>query len=231
MEKLNKEFDGKLSLAIQIFNNKYSKKFLHQLVSSQLDMDRLDYLKRDSFFTGVSEGVVSNERIIKMFDVIEDEIVVKQKGIYSIEKFIVARRLMYWQVYLHKTSLVAEQLLTRMLKRAKELVNNGVELKASRALSYFLNNEVSLDNFNNDTLEIFSKLDDYDIISAMKEWQTHDDFVLRNLSDMIINRDLLKIKLKNKKIKLAIYEFFVLSKKVYFVNRNRVIIWINSLKD
>jgi HD superfamily phosphohydrolase len=201
MEKLNAEFNSSLTLSIQIFKGEYHRKFMCQLISSQLDMDRADYLKRDSFYTGVAEGNINSERIITMLNVVDDELVIEEKGIYSVEKFLVARRLMYWQVYLHKTSLVAEQLLTRMLKRAKELVNNGVELKASRALSYFLNNEVSLDNFNNDTLEIFSKLDDYDIISAMKEWQAHDDFVLRNLSDMIINRDLLKIKLKNKKIK------------------------------
>jgi len=201
MEKLNAEFNSSLTLSIQIFKGEYHRKFMCQLISSQLDMDRADYLKRDSFYTGVAEGNINSERIITMLNVVDDELVIEEKGIYSVEKFLVARRLMYWQVYLHKTSLVAEQLLTRMLKRAKELVNNGVELKASRALSYFLNNEVSLDNFNDDTLEIFSKLDDYDIISAMKEWQTHDDFVLRNLSDMIINRDLLKIKLKNKKIK------------------------------
>ncbi|GFZ85222.1 phosphohydrolase [Aquaticitalea lipolytica] len=201
MEKLNAEFNSSLTLSIQIFKGEYHRKFMCQLISSQLDMDRADYLKRDSFYTGVAEGNINSERIITMLNVVDDELVIEEKGIYSVEKFLVARRLMYWQVYLHKTSLVAEQLLTRMLKRAKELVNNGVELKASRALSYFLNNEVSLDNFNDDTLEIFSKLDDYDIISAMKEWQTHEDFVLRNLSDMIINRDLLKIKLKNKKIK------------------------------
>ena len=201
MEKLNAEFNSSLTLSIQIFKGEYHRKFMCQLISSRLDMDRADYLKRDSFYTGVAEGNINSERIITMLNVVDDELVIEEKGIYSVEKFLVARRLMYWQVYLHKTSLVAEQLLTRMLKRAKELVNNGVELKASRALSYFLNNEVSLDNFNDDTLEIFSKLDDYDIISAMKEWQTHDDFVLRNLSDMIINRDLLKIKLKNKKIK------------------------------
>jgi len=201
MEKLNAEFNSSLTLSIQIFKGDYHRKFMCQLISSQLDMDRADYLKRDSFYTGVAEGNINSERIITMLNVVDDELVIEEKGIYSVEKFLVARRLMYWQVYLHKTSLVAEQLLTRMLKRAKELVNKDVELNASRALSHFLNNEVSLDDFNDDTLEIFSKLDDYDIISAMKEWQTHDDFVLRNLSDMIINRDLLKIKLKNKKIK------------------------------
>ncbi|MCB0447229.1 MAG: HD domain-containing protein [Gelidibacter sp.] len=201
MEKMNEEFNASLTLAIAVFKGDYPRKFMYQLISSQLDMDRADYLKRDSFYTGVAEGNINSERIITMLNVVDDELVIEEKGIYSVEKFLVARRLMYWQVYLHKTSLVAEQLLMRMLKRAKELTNKGIELKASSALSYFLQNEISLDNFNDTTLEIFSKLDDYDIISAMKEWQSHDDFVLRNLSDMIINRDLLKIKLKNKKIR------------------------------
>jgi hypothetical protein len=201
MEKLNVEFNGSLTLAIQIFKCQYPRKFMCQLISSQLDMDRADYLKRDSFYTGVAEGNINSERIITMLNVVDDELVVEEKGIYSAEKFLVARRLMYWQVYLHKTSLVAEQLLMRMLQRAKELTTNGVKLNASSALSYFLNHEVALDDFNDEILEKFSKLDDYDIISAMKEWQECDDFVLKNLSDMIINRDLLKIKLKNKKIK------------------------------
>ncbi len=201
MEKLNIEFNGSLTLAIQIFKCEYPRKFMCQLISSQLDMDRADYLKRDSFYTGVAEGNINSERIITMLNVVDDELVIEEKGIYSVEKFLVARRLMYWQVYLHKTSLVAEQLLMRMLQRAKELTTKGQELNASRALSYFLQNEITLEDFDDDILEKFSKLDDYDIISAMKEWQTCDDFVLKNLSDMIINRDLLKIKLKNKKIK------------------------------
>jgi HD superfamily phosphohydrolase len=201
MEKLNLEFNGSLTLAIQIFKCEYPRKFMCQLISSQLDMDRADYLKRDSFYTGVAEGNINSERIITMLNVVDDELVVEEKGIYSAEKFLVARRLMYWQVYLHKTSLVAEQLLTRMLQRAKELTSNRVVLSASSALSYFLNHEVTLAGFDDEILEKFSKLDDYDIVSAMKEWQSCDDFVLKNLSDMIINRDLLKIKLKNKKIK------------------------------
>ncbi len=201
MEKLNLEFNGSLTLAIQIFKCEYPRKFMCQLISSQLDMDRTDYLKRDSFYTGVAEGNINSERIITMLNVVDNELVIEEKGIYSVEKFLVARRLMYWSVYLHKTSLVAEQLLMRMLQRAKVLTNKGLELKASSALSYFLKHEITLDNFNNDTLEVFSKLDDYDIISAMKEWQHGDDFVLKNLSDMIINRDLLKIKLKKRKIK------------------------------
>lgn len=201
MERLNVEFNGSLTLAIQIFKCEYPRKFMCQLISSQLDMDRADYLKRDSFYTGVAEGNINSERIITMLNVVDDDLVVEEKGIYSAEKFLVARRLMYWQVYLHKTSLVAEQLLTRMLRRAKELSSKGVALNASSALGYFLHNEITLDNFNDDVLEKFSKLDDYDIVSAMKEWQACNDFVLKNLSEMIINRDLLKIKLKNKKIK------------------------------
>ena len=200
MEQLNDEFNGSLTLAIEIFKCTYPRKFMCQLISSQLDMDRADYLKRDSFYTGVAEGNINSERIITMLAVKNDELVIEEKGIYSVEKFLVARRLMYWQVYLHKTSLVAEQLLTRMLQRAKQLTNDGVKLPASSALNYFLNHRITIDNFDEDTLELFSRLDDYDIISAMKEWRNCDDFVLKNLSDMIINRDLLKIKLKNKKI-------------------------------
>ncbi|HLT33070.1 MAG TPA: HD domain-containing protein [Aquaticitalea sp.] len=203
MQKLNGEFNGSLTLAIEIFKCEYHRKFMCQLISSQLDMDRADYLKRDSFYTGVAEGNINSERIITMLNVKNDELVIEEKGIYSVEKFLVARRLMYWQVYLHKTSLVAEQLLIRMLKRAKELISNGSSLNASTALHYFLTQDITLDNFDDHTLELFSRLDDYDIISAMKEWQDNDDFVLMNLSDMIINRNLLKIKLKNKEIEIS----------------------------
>ena len=201
MEELNQEFNGSLTLAISIFKGEYPRKFMCQLISSQLDMDRADYLKRDSFYTGVAEGNINSERLITMLNVVNDELVVEEKGIYSVEKFLVARRFMYWQVYLHKTGLVAEQLLTRILKRAKELVNNGVQLRCSEPLSYFLNAAIHSENFNSETLDIFSKLDDYDIVAAMKDWQHHDDFVLKNLCQMIINRDLLKIKIKNKPIK------------------------------
>ncbi|MDO6759435.1 HD domain-containing protein [Tamlana sp. 2_MG-2023] len=201
MERLNVEFNGSLTLAIQIFKGEYSRKFLFQLISSQLDMDRADYLKRDSFYTGVAEGNINSERLITMLNVVDDELVVEEKGIYSVEKFIIARRLMYWQVYLHKTGLVAEQLLIRVLKRANELHDLGRDLKASKALMYFLNNKISTDNFDDKTLDVFSQLDDYDIISAMKEWQSHDDFVLSELCKMIINRHLLKIKVRNKNIK------------------------------
>jgi len=201
MQKLNKEFNGSLTLAIQIFEGKYERPFLCELISSQFDMDRADYLKRDSFYTGVAEGNVNSERLITMLNVVDDRLVVEEKGIYSVEKFLVARRFMYWQVYLHKTGLVAEQLLTRVLKRAKELTNRGAVLSASAALSYFLKNEITEDNFDDNTLETFSRLDDTDILSAMKDWQYDDDFILKHLCSMIVNRDLLKIKLKNKPIK------------------------------
>jgi len=197
MDALNKEFNNRLTLAIQIFKNEYYRNFFYQLISGQLDMDRMDYLKRDSFYTGVSEGAVNSERLISMLNVYEDNLVVEEKGIYSVEKFIIARRLMYWQVYLHKTSLVAEQLVTRLLKRAKELTLKGKTLQASPSLVYFLNTSVSEENFNIETLEKFSKLDDYDIVSAMKSWILEDDFVLRNISEMLLNRDLLKIEMQS----------------------------------
>jgi hypothetical protein len=195
MQALNEEFSGRLSLAITIFKNEYHRKFMHQLISGQLDMDRLDYLRRDSFYTGVQEGTVNSQRLITMLNVHDDRLVVEEKGVYSVEKFIIARRFMYWQVYLHKTGIVAEQLLMNLLKRAKELTQNGLQLQASEALSYFLRQSISLENFNSGELDRFSKLDDYDIISVMKSWTTHDDFVLRNLSEMLLNRELLKIKL------------------------------------
>ncbi|WP_299122904.1 HD domain-containing protein [uncultured Winogradskyella sp.] len=200
MEELNAEFNGSLTLAISIFKGVYPRKFMCELISSQLDMDRADYLKRDSFYTGVAEGNINSERLITMLNVVNGHLVIEEKGIYSIEKFLVARRFMYWQVYLHKTGLVAEQLLTRILKRAKELVSSGVELNCSKALLYFLNSEINGDHFNDKTLGIFAQLDDYDIVSAMKDWQNHNDFVLSNLCEMIVNRDLLKIKLKKKPI-------------------------------
>lgn len=195
MEELNKEFNQRLTLAIKLFTGNYERKFLCQLISSQLDMDRLDYLKRDSFYTGVAEGNINSERLISMLNVVDNELMVEEKGIYSVEKFLLARRLMYWEVYLHKTGVVAEQLLIRVLKRAKELVEEGQELYAGAALSYFLRNKINSENFKSSTLEIFSRLDDYDIISAMKEWTNEEDFVLKNLCNMIINRDLLKIKI------------------------------------
>ncbi|WP_299520349.1 HD domain-containing protein [Winogradskyella sp.] len=200
MEKLNDEFNGSLTLAISIFKGKYPRKFMCQLISSQLDMDRADYLKRDSFYTGVAEGNINSERLITMLNVVDNQLVVEEKGIYGVEKFLVARRFMYWQVYLHKTGVVAEQLLTRILKRAKALVQQGIKLNCSEPLFYFLNSEINNESFESDALMVFAKLDDYDIVAAMKEWQYHEDFVLSNLCEMIINRDLLKIKMKNKPI-------------------------------
>lgn len=196
MQLLNQEFGGKLSLAIQIFKGEYHKNFMYQLISSQLDMDRLDYLKRDSFYSGVAEGSINAERLITMLNVANDNLVIEDKGIYSVEKFIVARRLMYWQVYLHKTGLAAENILVRILKRAKYLSKNGEILPASMALQYFLKNDVANNSFNKNTLELFSKLDDFDIISAIKQWCEHKDFVLSYLSNSIINRRLPKVQMQ-----------------------------------
>ena len=206
MEKLNIEFNGSLTLAITIFKGEYHRKFMLQLISSQIDMDRADYLKRDSFYTGVAEGNINSERLITMLNVVDNELVIEEKGIYSVEKFLTARRLMYWQVYLHKTSLVAEQLLTRLLQRAKELTLRGEKLEASKALSFFLNNTVVKSEFNDEVLNTFAQLDDVDIMSAMKSWQHKEDFVLSNLSQMIMERKLLKIKFKNKKVNLTSFE-------------------------
>ena len=201
MERLNEEFNGSLTLAINIFKGEYQRSFMCELISSQLDIDRADYLKRDSFYTGVAEGNVNSERLITMLNVVDDNLVVEEKGIYSVEKFVIARRFMYWQVYLHKTGLVAEQLLMLVLSRAKALTDTGINLQASNALKYFLKNNIAIETFTNETLDIFYELDDYDIVAAMKQWKNHDDFVLSNLCQMIINRTLLKIKIKNKPIK------------------------------
>jgi HD superfamily phosphohydrolase len=197
MKKLNEEFNGELSLAIQIFEGKSPRKFLGQLISSQLDIDRLDYLKRDSFYTGVTEGNISSDRLIAMMNVQDDALVIEQKGIYSVEKFLIARRLMYWQVYLHKTGIVAENILVNVLKRAKELAGNGVALFCSSALKHFLYHQVSAVNFTEETLEMFSKLDDYDVLSAIKEWVHHEDKVLALLAKMIVDRKLLKIEIQH----------------------------------
>ena len=196
MKELNKEFKGKLTLAIEIFEGKYPRKFLNHLVSSQLDIDRMDYLKRDSFYTGVAEGNISSERLIDMLNVINDQLVVEEKGIYSVEKFIVGRRLMYWQVYLHKAGVGAEKILVNLLARAKYLASQGVELPSSKALHYFLYKEVE-ETFTLQTLKTFSRLDDYDILSAVKDWISHEDKILSKLSEMIINRKLLKVELSN----------------------------------
>ena len=199
MQRLNEEFNGKLSLAIEIFSNKHPKQFLHQLVSSQFDMDRLDYLKRDSFFSGVTEGNIGTERIINMLDIVNDNLVVEEKGIYSVEKFLIARRLMYWQVYLHKTDISAENMLIKVLKRAKHLITLGKEVYAPNSLSIFLNNNYSFNDFdtNSQLLNYFAELDDFDIYTSLKYWKNHPDFVLSSLSGMILNRRLLKIKVKS----------------------------------
>jgi HD superfamily phosphohydrolase len=198
MSRLNEEFNGELTLAIKIFQDKYKKKFLHQLVSSQLDMDRLDYLKRDSFFTGVSEGVISSDRIIKMLNVVNDELAIEAKGIYSIEKFIIARRLMYWQVYLHKTVLSAENLLVNILTRAKDLAEKKVELFCTPQLRTFLYNKYTKSDFISDRtlLETFAKLDDYDIMASIKVWADHSDLVLSMLCRQMVNRELFKVELQ-----------------------------------
>ena len=203
MNKLNEDFEGKLSLAIQIFKGDYHRKFMLQLISSQLDMDRMDYLKRDSFYSGVAEGNISSDRLIQMMTVVDDQLVIEEKGIYSVEKFLMARRLMYWQVYFHKTSLVAELILTKVLKRAKELTQKGIVLNCSESLLYFMNNKIELDTFDNETLDKFANLDDFDIVSALKSWINNEDFILSNLSKMIIHRDLLKIKVKSEKFSKA----------------------------
>jgi len=200
MHYLNEEFKGQLDLAIKIFTGNYHRRFLHQLISSQLDIDRLDYLKRDSFFTGVAEGNINSDRLIAMMNVVEDELVIEEKGIYSVEKFLIARRLMYWQVYLHKTGLVAEHMLVKVLKRAKELADQKVELFSSSALHYFLYNKIDDKNFDRNTLAVFSKLDDYDLLSAIKEWVNHSDSILSELSRMIVDRELLKIEIQDHKI-------------------------------
>lgn len=193
MEAFNRQWHGQLDTAIAIYSNTYPKQFLHQLVSSQLDVDRLDYLNRDSFFSGVSEGVIGYDRILHMLNVVDDKIVVEEKGIHSIEKFIVARRLMYWQVYLHKTVLGAEKLLINILKRAKELAKNKVELFASPSLSTLLYH--NKDNNKAVSLELFCSLDDTDIQSAIKVWQNHNDEVLSRLCIMLLQRNLYKVQL------------------------------------
>jgi len=200
MQQLNLQFKGRLKLAINIFNDEYSKKFLHQLVSGQLDMDRLDYLRRDCFFTGVIEGMIGSDRIIKMLDVRNDQLVVEVKGIYSIENFIVSRRFMYWQVYLHKTVLAAEQVLIAILKRAKQLAKQNVALFATPALHHFLYNKITKHQFVEDPIHIkqFSMLDDNDITTSIKVWQQHPDKVLSTLCTNILNRKLPEVIINDK---------------------------------
>ncbi len=195
MNKLNEEFGGKLKTAIEIFKGTYHKNYLHQLVSSQLDMDRMDYLNRDSFFTGVSEGVISSDRIIKMLNVKDNGIAVEEKGIYSIEKFLISRRLMYWQVYLHKTVIAAEQLLCKIFKRSRELALQGKTFPVTPALAYFLENVITKQEFIGNTrhLDTFALLDDTDVMAAVKVWAGAEDFVLKTLCHNLINRKLFHV--------------------------------------
>ncbi|MFB6318858.1 HD domain-containing protein [Saccharicrinis sp. FJH54] len=194
MEMLNTEFDHSLDLAIQIFKGIYPKKFLHQLVSGQLDMDRMDYLRRDSFYTGVTEGTIGSARIIKMLNVVDDQLVLEAKGIYSIEKFLLARRLMYWQVYLHKTALASEKMLINVLRRARELHQQGKTLYLTPALEYFFNHSLTVQELktNNQALQNFIRLDDTDILTCLKYWIDNEDMILSILSDGLINRKLYK---------------------------------------
>lgn len=199
MDKLNEEFNGQLTMAISIFKGQYHRNFFCQLISGQLDLDRMDYLNRDSFFTGVSEGVISFDRIIKMFNVVDDQLVIEEKGIYSIEKFLIARRLMYWQVYLHKTVIAGEQLLVKILARAKSLTVKGVSLFATPALQHFLKNDVNEQTFFKDENHLlqFSKLDDQDIYASVKVWENSDDVILSKLCKMLNSRSLYKVEISN----------------------------------
>ncbi|WP_199748292.1 HD domain-containing protein [Pedobacter sp. KBW01] len=199
MNDLNIHFEGRLTHAIEIFNGTYPKRFLHQLISGQLDLDRMDYLNRDSFFTGVSEGVISFDRIIKMFNVHDDDLVIEEKGIYSIEKFLIARRLMYWQVYLHKTVIAGEMILVKLLERAKELSGRGEDLFASPSLNHFLKHNINEGNFfeQHENLEHFTNLDDQDIYAAVKVWVKHPDKILSTLCNMLTSRNLYKVEMGN----------------------------------
>jgi uncharacterized protein len=196
MHILNDQFKGALSLAISIFRGESERLFFNQLVSSQLDVDRLDYLKRDSFYTGVAEGNINSERLISMLNVVDQTLVIEEKGLYSVEKYLMARRFMYWQVYLHKTGIAAEAILIKIFERAKTLLKQGVLLQASDALMYFLNQSDDI-QLSEQTMEQFSKLDDTDIYAAIKTWSDHNDVVLSHLCVMILNRSLLKIKIKD----------------------------------
>lgn len=204
IKKLNEEFDGQLQMAIDIFTGKYHKSFLHQLVSGQLDVDRMDYLNRDSFFTGVAEGVIGYDRIIKMLTVCEGQLVVEEKAIYSIEKFLVSRRLMYWQVYLHKTVLAAEMMLVKIIHRARELFLEGIDLEiTSQPFAFFLNQENG--RFTEDHIELFCRLDDYDVMGTIKNWAVHPDKILSTLCRFLVDRHLYKVKLQAELIPIEFY--------------------------
>ena len=229
MQELNQIFENKLSVAIQIFKGEYHKKFLSQLVSSQLDLDRMDYLKRDSFYTGVVEGNINPERIISMMNVSQNELVIESKGISSVEKFLMARMFMYMQVYMHKKSFTAENFLISVLRRAKELTQKGEKLFATSAFDYFLN-ENEKGSLSKKGLEIFTRLDDSDVLSAIKEWQFHDDFILSRLSKNIIQRELPKSFLMDKKLsdeellieKNRIQQMFDITDASYFVKQTQM---------
>lgn len=199
IELLNEQFGGKLNLALTIFKNQYERKFLNQLVSSQLDIDRLDYLQRDCFFTGVSEGTIGADRIIKMMAVKDGQLVIEEKGIYSIENFLSARRLMYWQVYLHKTTVSAEKMLINLIQRAKNLAQSGMQFHVTEEFEFFMKNQLSLEDFKKQPqlIEYFLQLDDFDIWGAIKLWKRSEDYVLRNISQMFLTRNLYKINLVN----------------------------------
>jgi HD superfamily phosphohydrolase len=239
MRKLNEYFAGRLTLAIEIFKGTYSRNFLHELIAGQMDMDRLDYLRRDSFFTGVIEGSVGSDRIIRMLNVVGDSLVIDEKGIYSLEKFIIARRLMYWQVYMHKTVISAESLLVNILKRAKELAVNGSDLYATPALRFFLYNRIGPDDLLKDgkftpglIAANFVRLDDSDILVSAKYWADHSDKILADFSKRLMNRDLLAIELQNdpfpkervSRLKKMASEFFGISNEMagYYVFTNSI---------
>ncbi len=236
MEQMNDQMGGRLNLCIEIFTNRYHKRFLHQLVSSQLDMDRLDYLRRDSFFSGVQEGVVGQDRIIKMLNVCDGELVVDEKGIYSIEKFLIARRLMYWQVYLHKTVVAAESVLIKAMERAFELAANGVELFASPPLKYFLYQQPKSHNFFADAngISSYTQLDDDDIMTSIKVWCHHEDLILRELCLMLRDRQLPKIRFSNEPFseeKLQAYRDVVLSQKPIPAADANYFVYTDSVKN
>ncbi|NQZ76532.1 MAG: HD domain-containing protein [Ekhidna sp.] len=231
MERLNKEFNGALDLTIDIFRDQYDRSFFHQLVSSQLDIDRLDYLKRDSFFTGVYEGAIGSERIIKMLNVASDQLVVEEKGIYSIENFLSARRLMYWQVYLHKTAVSAEVMLIELIKRAKQLTQQGAGVMATPALSIFLEQNITQEDFLNEPeiLDVYAILDDSDIWGSIKFWINHEDFTLRTLSKMILNRELLGISFSNEPLgRIVTDDLFEKVKANYQISDNEAAYFLKT---
>ena len=202
MEQINRDLNGQLNLAISIFKDEYPKRFLHQLISSQLDMDRLDYLRRDSFFTGVTEGNIGSARIIKMLNVVDDQLVVEQKGIYSLENYLTTRRLMYWQVYLHKTAVACEKVLVNLLRRAKSLARQGMEVFASPALAYFLYNDIDARWFetHEEALHMYEELDDSDLWSAMKAWKHSDDMILATLATDMLDRRIFKVEVSEEPV-------------------------------